>query len=112
MLKPAKVNREIVKSSVDLYFGLALFYRSFEGPKTHIKFQDLVDEKWQNDNLLKFVEQIIGETPAQSYDFNEILALSKESQESMGKNLSSLKCDLSAVVSEFIDYETILDLLE
>lgn len=112
MLKPAKVNREMVKSSVDLYFGLALFYKSFDGPKTHIKFQDLVDEKWQSDNLLKFVEQIIGATPAQSYDFSEILALSRDSQEPMRKDLSSLKCDLSAVVSEFIDYKTVLDLLE
>ena len=112
MLKHRKIDREMVKDSVDSYLGLVLFYQAFQGTKIHLRFRDLVDESWQRKNYPSLVEKITGNFPKSAVDVSEIMMLTKDSQESMRDSLSALKKDLSGVVSEFFDYDDVLRRLE
>lgn len=112
MLKHRKVSRESVKRAVDTYMGLILLFKSFEGEKIHIKFSNLCDEAWRFKNLPSVISKIARDYPNQDIEMDDITQLAKDSQNSLQDELSSLKHEISKNVADFIDYKTVLEMLE
>ena len=112
MLRHRRIDREMVKASVDAYMGLVLFYQAFECAKIHVRFEDLVDPNWQLKSLQGLVEKVTGLTPKVAVDANQIMMLAKDSQKSLRGSLSALKKELSTAVSEFLEYDAVLKRLE
>ena len=101
-----------IKRATDLYLETIMYYRSFKGPKIHLKFEDLVCETWQQNHLPDVMSKMTGKSIDPTLNVSDIMLITKESQQSLSPNMFEEKQKLSLAVSRHINYKSVLDLLE
>jgi len=99
--------RKNVEKELETYMDLVTFFHNFDGVKIHLEFEKLVDNAWQQRNLLPLMAEITGCIPDPAIIYKDVLSISKDSQSSLPKNLYHRKQKISSILEQYIDYELV-----